>query len=271
MIQFPNCKINLGLNVLEKRADGFHNIASVFYPIPLHDVLELVPATDGTTRLFNYGLAVNGPETENLCFKAYQLIKAKYPQTPAVHIHLYKNIPMGAGLGGGSANGAFMLMALNKKYNLNIAEADLLNMALALGSDCPFFIKNQPVLASGRGEILSPVHVDLSAYHFLIVNPGIHINTGWAFAQLQPQKPSLNIADLIEQPVAHWKDRLVNDFEAAVFKQHPVIAQLKELLYSKGAVYAAMTGSGSTVFGLFTSPVKPSLDLPAAYKTFFYD
>lgn len=269
MIQFPNCKINLGLNVLEKRADGFHNIASVFYPIPLQDVLELVPATDGFTRLFNYGLAVNGPETDNLCFKAYQLIKARYPEIPPVHIHLYKNIPMGAGLGGGSANGAFMLIALNKKFNLNIAEAELLHMALELGSDCPFFIKNQPAMAGGRGEILRPVPVDLSAYHFLIVNPGIHINTGWAFAQLQPQKPSLNIADIIVQPAVSWKDRLVNDFEAAVFKQHPVIAQLKELLYSKGAVYASMTGSGSTVFGLFSSPAEPSLDLPATYKTFF--
>jgi 4-diphosphocytidyl-2-C-methyl-D-erythritol kinase len=269
LIQFPNCKINLGLNVLEKRADGFHNIASVFYPISLHDVLELVPASDKTTRLFNYGLTVEGPQGQNLCIKAYNIIKSQYAEISPVHIHLYKNIPMGAGLGGGSADGAFMLLALNKIFNLNIAESQLEAMALELGSDCPFFIKNQPAMASGRGEILSPVHVDLSAYHFLIVNPGIHINTGWAFAQLQPQKPSLNIADIIVQPAESWKDQLVNDFEAAVFKQHPVIAQLKELLYSKGAVYASMTGSGSTVFGLFSSPVKPSLDLPAAYKTFF--
>jgi 4-diphosphocytidyl-2-C-methyl-D-erythritol kinase len=268
LIQFPNCKINLGLNVLEKRADGFHNIASVFYPVSLYDVLELAPASDKTTRLFNYGLRVEGPQGQNLCIKAYDIIKSQYAEIPPVHIHLYKNIPMGAGLGGGSADGAFMLLALNKKFNLNIAESQLEALALELGSDCPFFILNKPVLATGRGELLKPITLNLSEYYILIVNPGIHVNTGWAFAQLKPKEQPNTILSILQQPIETWKEQLHNDFEKAVFNEHPAIAQLKAQFYNNGAIYASMTGSGSTVFGLFSRNQQPAIAFPPHYKVY---
>ncbi|MBN9297169.1 MAG: 4-(cytidine 5'-diphospho)-2-C-methyl-D-erythritol kinase [Filimonas sp.] len=250
MVSFPNCKINLGLHITRKREDGYHDLETVFYPINLKDALEVV-TTDGELAFTTSGLTIDGNADSNLCLKAYHLLKADFPQLPSVKMHLHKAIPMGAGMGGGSADGAFTLRLLNSKYNLGLTTEQLIQYALQLGSDCPFFIINKPAYATGRGEVLEEITLDLSAYTFVIVNPGIHVNTGWAFSQLTPTQPKQSIRDIIQQPVETWKDVLVNDFEAAVIKRHPAIGDIKELLYNNGALYASMTGSGSTVFGLF--------------------
>ncbi|RXK87174.1 4-(cytidine 5'-diphospho)-2-C-methyl-D-erythritol kinase [Filimonas effusa] len=259
MILFPNCKINLGLSILRKRADGYHDLETVFYPIPLHDALEINPRRTNHSNIPEQqlpeltvtGLSVAGEANDNLCVKAWQLLKADYPNLPAVNIHLHKAIPMGAGLGGGSADGAYTLLLLNKQFKLNLTRDQLLHYALQLGSDCPFFIYNQPCLGLGRGEILQPVTVDLSAYKIIIVNPRIHINTGWAFHQLTPAEPEHRIADIIAQPIDTWKKYLINDFEEPVLQNHPELREIKDKFYESGAIYAAMSGSGSSFFGIF--------------------
>ncbi len=256
MVTFPNCKINLGLNILQKRKDGFHDLATVFYPIELKDVLEIIPARNSeqqqsSIQFTTSGLVVDGNSADNICFKAYELLKADFPTLPAIEMHLHKAIPMGAGLGGGSADGAFALKMLNEKFNLNLTVQQLINYALQLGSDCPFFIVNQPCFATSRGEKMTPIHLDLSAYTFVIVNPGIHVNTGWAFKQITPTLPKKSIQTIIEQPIETWKHELVNDFELPVATAYAEILNIKQELYLKGAVYASMSGSGSTVFGIF--------------------
>lgn len=258
MLSFPNCKINLGLHILGKRDDGFHNLETVFYPVPFKDALELIPSTNTGIEFTATGLAVDGNAADNLCVKAYHLLKKDFPEIPTIKIHLHKAIPLGAGLGGGSADAAFMLKLLNEKFKLNLSTDQLINYALQLGSDCPFFIINKPCLATGRGEMLEEIAVDLSAYKIVLINPGIHINTGWAFSNITPAQPARSIKEIIHQPVNTWKDELKNDFESAVFTAHPAIKEIKEALYTQGAVYAAMSGSGSTVFGIFepnTGPV----------------
>jgi 4-diphosphocytidyl-2-C-methyl-D-erythritol kinase len=253
-VTFPHCKINIGLYITGKRPDGFHNLETVFFPVPLYDVLEIVPQQEKATTLQVYGLPVAGKEEDNLCMKAYYLLKKDFPTLPAVSIHLLKNIPMGAGLGGGSANGAFMLQLLNDTFRLHLSTLQLLAYALQLGSDCPFFIHHQPCYATGRGEILTPVEINLSDYCLVLNNPGIHISTKPIFEQWQPN-PNENLASPLQQsittPVAQWKTMIVNQLETYVMQAHPSIAQLKEKFYACGAVYSAMSGSGSTVFGLF--------------------
>ena len=256
MVTFPNCKINLGLNILQKRNDGFHDLATVFYPIELKDVLEIIPARNSeqqksSIQFTTSGLVVDGNSTDNICFKAYELLKADFPTLPPIEMHLHKAIPMGAGLGGGSADGAFALKMLNAKFNLNLTVQQLIDYALQLGSDCPFFIINQPCFATSRGEKMTPIHLDLSAYTFVIVNPGIHVNTAWAFKQITPSVPAKSIQQIIQQPIETWKHELVNDFELPVATTYPAIQNIKQDLYAKGAVYASMSGSGSTVFGIF--------------------
>ena len=249
MVSFPNCKINLGLNIVNKRDDGYHDIETLFFPIQLKDSLEVIE--NGNFKFSTSGLLIGGEPEKNLCIKAYNLLKKDFPQLPAVQMHLHKEIPMGAGLGGGSADGAFTLKLLNTKFNLGISKEQLMAYALQLGSDCPFFIYNKPCFATGRGEIIEPVEIDLSAYKFLIVNPGIHISTKQAFSELTPFIPSISIKKTIKQPINAWKDSIKNDFESAVFKNFPEIKEIKNELYKSGAVYASMTGSGSTVFGIF--------------------
>lgn len=253
MLSFPNCKINLGLNIINKRADGYHNLETVFLPVPLQDALEILPAhnSDKAVTFACTGLPVAGDEANNLCIKAYQLLKSDFPQLPPVNMHLHKAIPMGAGLGGGSADGAFTLLLLNNKFKLGLSEADLIRYALQLGSDCPFFIINQPCYAEGRGEKLERVSLDLKGYILVLVNPGVHISTGWAFSHITPKKPVKNIKTIISQPIETWRDELVNDFEAPVIATHPALQAIKDTLYAAGAVYAAMSGSGSTFYGLF--------------------
>lgn len=265
MIVFPNCKINLGLQVLRKRNDGFHDICSAFYPVPLRDALEILVRPDlDTPLLHNYGMTVNGASADNLCVKAWQLLKEHHPTMPAVEIHLLKNIPMGAGLGGGSADGAFMLQLLNNRFRLAITDAQLRNYALQLGSDCPFFILNKPCIGSGRGELLSPVELSLAGYKLVLVFPGIHINTGWAFGALTLHQQHADLISTLQLPVDRWKGTLQNDFEVPVFAKHPELAGMLDQLYRSGAVYASMSGSGSTLFGLFAPGVNPDENtLPA--------
>lgn len=270
MISFPNCKINLGLNITAKRADGFHDLETVFYPVGIKDVLEIVTQPKKTTDIefTSTGLKIAGDTVSNLCIKAYHLLKKDLPQLPPIKMHLHKNIPMGAGLGGGSADGAFALKMLNGRFNLNLSTDQLINYALQLGSDCPFFIINQPCYAESRGEKLQPVELELKGFQFIIINPGIHVNTGWAFSQVQPAKPQKSVKSIISQAVETWKDELVNDFEAPVCKAHPEVKAIKEHLYAQGAVYAAMSGSGSTVYGIFEKGRNVSVAQYAAYKVF---
>lgn len=250
MISFPNCKINLGLRILRKRNDGYHDLETVFYPLPHYDIIELIHGSDDLV-FSGSGLRVAGEPANNLCFKAIHLLQQDFPELPAMRLHLHKNIPMGAGLGGGSADGAFTLQLINQKFRLGISREQLLDYALQLGSDCPFFIINKPCIAYGRGEQLEEIEVDLSHYGFLLVHPGIHVNTAEAFSGINPAEPAKSVRTIIQQPIKTWKDELINDFETTVFSKHPDIKSIKELLYSKGAVYASMSGSGSTVYGIF--------------------
>lgn len=268
MISFPNAKINLGLNIIQKRADGFHDLETIFYPVPgLRDALEIVHgnAADGTLNFTHSGLEIAGDTTNNLCSKAYHLLKKDFPELPSIQMHLHKTIPMGAGLGGGSADGAFTLTMLNQQFGLGLNEQQLISYALMLGSDCPFFIRNQPSYATGRGENMQPVSLDLSMYRFVLINPGIHVSTAWAFSQLQPGKPKKSCLDIIQQAVTNWKNQLVNDFEIPVMQAHPEIQTIREKLYQQGAVYTSMTGSGSTVYGIFEKNQSAHFNFPPSY------
>lgn len=263
MVSFPNCKINLGLNVLRKRPDGYHDIETVFYPIGLKDALEVIQSTE--TSLHLSGLPVNGNTDHNLCLKAYKLLKTDFPDLPPVSIYLHKAVPMGAGLGGGSSDGAFMLTMLNKKFKLHLTQQQLIDYALQLGSDCPFFIINKPCFATGRGEALSPVAADLSAYKIILINPGIYVSTKEAFYKLILAKPGKSIQQIITQPISTWRNELINDFEINVFELFPAIKDIKNTLYAAGATYASMTGSGSTVFGIFEKNTDLNLSFPENY------
>jgi len=252
VVSFPNCKINLGLHIVEKRSDGYHNLETVFYPIQITDVLEVIPAHAGKSFAFSVsGLPVAGETETNLCVKAWQLLKKDFPQLPAVTMHLHKYIPMGAGLGGGSADSAFTLQLLNEKYKLGLSAETLARYALQLGSDCPFFIFNSPVFASGRGEILQPLQLDLGRYSFLVVNPKIHISTAQAFGLIKPGPPLVALSEAILQPVDTWKEIIRNDFEEPAFYYHPELQEIKNWLYNSGAIYASMTGTGSCFYGIF--------------------
>jgi 4-diphosphocytidyl-2-C-methyl-D-erythritol kinase len=278
LVVFPNCKINLGLHVVRKREDGYHDLETIFYPLPLRDALEVVrretadvkrEIPDNASASLNIsGLTVQGNPEDNLCIKAYHLLKKDHPHISDVDLYLHKAIPMGAGLGGGSADGAFTLLLLNEKFQLNISREKLLDYALQLGSDCPFFIINKPCYTTGRGELMQSIQLDLSAYSFMIVHPGIHISTGWAFMQLTPAPSAQPLQEIIQQPIANWRNALKNDFEAPVFKHHPDLQAIKDKLYEAGALYASMTGSGSCFFGIFPKEQFPSLQWPDNYAVF---
>lgn len=249
MVTFPNCKINLGLNILQKREDGFHDIETVFFPLSFTDILEIT-TSENSGGFKNSGISA-GEEGNNLCIKAFDLLKKDFPELPEIKMHLHKAIPLGAGLGGGSADAAFTLLLLNKKYSLQIPQSKLFDYALQLGSDCPFFLINKPCLATGRGEKMKELPLSLSSYKILIVNPGIYINTKEIFQLIRPAYPLKRIKEIIQQPINTWKDELINDFEKIVFNIHPEIKKIKENLYMHKAIYASMTGTGSTVFGIF--------------------
>ena len=254
MITFPNAKINLGLNIVERRPDGYHNIETVFYPIPLTDVLEIVPARDGETTLRCYGNPVDCPAEKNLVMKACRLMQERYDIQP-VEIHLYKHIPDGAGLGGGSSDAAHTLVMLNKMFELGISDADLAAMAATLGADCAFFVYNRPMMATGIGDVLSPLDVDLKGKTLLLVKPPVGVDTRTAYSRVAPAKPVADLAQTIAQPVESWDGLLVNDFEPSVFAALPQLWLIKARLMDAGAQYAAMSGSGSTVFGIFDGDI----------------
>jgi 4-diphosphocytidyl-2-C-methyl-D-erythritol kinase len=247
-IVFPNAKINIGLHITGKRPDGYHNLETVFYPVQWHDFLELEFAIK--TELVNYGHRIDGNPDNNLVLKAYHLLAGEY-EMPAIRFHLLKAIPTGAGLGGGSADAAFTLRALNEVYDLKLNTGQLENYATQLGSDCTFFIKNKPVFATGRGNVFENVELNLSNYHILIVYPGIHVSTADAYRKVIIKKPVESLKTMLHLPVNEWKDKIINAFEKSVFEMYPEIAVLKNGMYNAGAMYASMSGSGSAVYGIF--------------------
>lgn len=259
MLVFPNVKINLGLSIIEKRPDGYHNLETVFYPVALEDALEIRTAdgAEGKYTLCQHGLEIAGRPEDNLVVKAYLLLDKEF-RLPPVEIHLYKHIPSGAGLGGGSSDAAFMLKMLNEHYRLHLSDEQLESYAATLGADCAFFIRNRPTFAESIGNVFSPVDISLKGYQIVIVKPDVFVSTREAFSNIRPHRPLHPVREAIMQPVARWKELLVNDFEESVFPQYPVIREIKEELYRQGAVYASMSGSGSSVFGLFA----PGASLP---------
>ncbi len=267
MIVFPNCKINLGLHILRKRNDGYHDIETVFFPVAVSDILEIVERKQrgATVHLTTSGIPVNGKPKNNLCVKAYKLLQKDFPSLPSVLIHLHKVIPSGAGLGGGSSDAAYTLLQLNQLGNLGLSQEKLIEYALQLGSDCPFFIINKPSYGTGQGEILEEFPVDLSGYKILLVNPGIHVDTGKAFSSIKPAIPDVSVKVVLKSPVTEWKDNLFNDFETVVFPKYNEIAAIKKELYTLGAVYASMSGSGSTVYGIFEINKKIDHHFPTGY------
>lgn len=261
MILFPNCKINLGLNITGKRSDGFHDLETVFYPVALNDALEIIPAADGKFEFQSTGLPIPGEVRSNLCVKAFHLLKLKL-KLPAVKIHLHKVIPIGSGLGGGSSDGAFTLKLLNILFETGLSNNRLEEYARLLGSDCAFFISNKPVYAHGRGDRFEPVGTDLSGMYLVLVFPDFQISTAEAFSMVIPVSPAPGLNDLIRLPIEQWKDRLVNDFEKPVFEKYPGLGVIKQQLFSIGAVYAGMSGSGSSIYGIFVDKPVVKSHLP---------
>jgi len=253
MLCFPNAKINLGLNIIEKREDGFHSIETVFCPAGLSDVLEFIPEpalSPGTCIFDSTGIPIDGPEEKNLCVRAYHLLYDQY-NLPAIHIHLHKIIPPGAGLGGGSSDAAFMLKYLDLQFGLKLGENKLCAFASQLGSDCAFFIRNRPMFGYDRGNRFRELSSFPQNLHMVIINPGIHISTAEAYAGTTPHKPVQPLEELIRLPVNQWKNQIINDFEPAMISRYPVIGEIRDRLYDLGAVFASMSGSGSSVYGLF--------------------
>jgi len=272
MIQFPHCKINLGLSILEKRKDGFHNLETVFYPVGLKDIIEITPLSKPTQEVTfsSSGIAVPGNDADNLCVKAYQLLKKDHSHLPSIQMHLHKAIPMGAGLGGGSSDATAVIQILNKLFTLELSEDALLQYTAQLGSDCPFFLHEQPCHATGRGEILNPISLSLKDYQIVLIHPAISISTAWAFQQIQSAFKEKNILDIIQQPISTWKQDLINDFESPILAAHPILQSIKTELYEKGAMYASMSGSGSSFFGIFEqSTTIPSFSFSAQMKVDF--
>ena len=261
MITFPNAKINLGLNVVERRPDGYHNLETIFYPIPLEDILEVTTfdedptvesPTDTDVMLHSSGIAIACEGEDNLVVKAYRLLKAEYP-LPPIHIHMFKHIPSGAGLGGGSADATFMLRLLRDKFSLPLTDDELEERAARLGADCAFFVRNKPPFATGIGNIFTPMpQLSLRGWYILLVKPDIFVSTRDAFSLIRPHKPVRPLTEIATLPVEEWRDAgMNNDFEESVFAKYPAIGEIKDRLYDMGAVYASMSGSGSSLFGLF--------------------
>lgn len=257
MITFPNAKINLGLNIVEKRSDGYHNLETVFFPVNLQDALE-VKVLEGSElpyKLSVKGNAIDCQPEENLVVRAYQLLKKDF-DLPPVDIHLFKHIPSGAGLGGGSTDCAFMIKMLNQKFTLGLSLEKMEEYASILGADCAFFVRNEPVFATGIGNIFEPVSLSLADYYLVIVKPDIFVSTKDAFSNIKPRKPEVSLKEIIKNPVETWKDTMFNDFENSVFVKYPQIAAIKDEMYDLGAVYASMSGSGSSVYGLFKQQIE---------------
>ena len=258
MITFPNAKINLGLNIVEKRPDGYHNLETIFYPINLQDALEVTRRenNDKEYTLHISGSPLEGEPEDNLVVKAYKLLKKDYPGLLPVDIHMYKHIPAGAGLGGGASDAACMIKLLNDKFSLGLSTERMEEYAVKLGADCAFFIRNKPVFATGIGNLFEPVELSLKGYHIILIKPDIFVSTRDAFAEIKPVRPAVSLKEIVKQPMETWKHSMKNDFEDSVFKKFPEIAAIKDELYDLGAVYAAMSGSGSSVYGIFKAPIE---------------
>lgn len=268
MLTFPNAKLNLGLYVTAKRPDGYHELETVFLPLPWADVLEVLPAPKGqaTSSLVLTGRAIPGEVATNLCLKAYELLQADFPELPAAQLHLHKIVPIGAGLGGGSADAAFALRALSEVFGLGLSVEALEGYARRLGADCAFFIQNTPRLALEKGDVFEPIALDLRGTACVVVYPGLHISTAQAFAGIVPQAPAHPLRAALAQPMASWRDTVFNDFEASLAPVHPVLATIKRQLYDAGAGYASLSGSGSAVYGLFPGAAEaPALAWPSEY------
>lgn len=267
MVVFPNIKINIGLFVTGKRPDGFHNIESVFYPVSWTEALEVVdrnePASSrkdydhkaatevGKVRFYQYGLDIPGEVSNNLCIRVYQLLEEWF-NLPAIDIHLLKTLPIGAGVGGGSADAAYCLRALKDFFELRISDQEAMELLAKVGSDCPFFWKNQPMFVHGRGEKMHPIELSLKGYHLMVIHPSIPISTKEAYAGIKPKDAPVDLHLLTDLPMESWREVIHNDFEASVFPNHPELPAIKEQLYEIGALYASMSGSGSALFGIFS-------------------
>lgn len=271
MLSFPNCKINIGLSVVNRRDDGFHNLETIFYPLTrLHDALEIIPSQQ--PALYPSGKTVVGEKEDNLVWKAYQLLRNAFSGIIGdLDIHLLKAIPMGAGLGGGSSDAAFMLRLLNEYFELGLEREELIEYALQLGSDCPVFIYNTPQFARGRGEIMTPIAIDLSNYSMKLVCPDVHIATAKAFQMIKPQKPTFDLSTLPALPIAEWRDYVHNDFETPIFGQYPQLADIKQQLYNQGALYAAMSGTGSSLYGIFPKLHHVEILSSLPIQTFYFE
>ena len=260
MLTKPIAKINLGLNVVEKRPDGYHNLETVFYPVQIEDALEVYPMDPEFPSEYDCDLKVtnitiDGDEQRNLVVRAYNLLKADFPTLPRIHAHLYKGIPTQAGMGGGSSDCGFMITLLNDMFKLGLSDQQMIDYAAHLGADCAFFILNRPCYAEGIGEKLQPIDLDLKGWYLSLVRPDIPVSTREAFALIKPHYPEVNCREVVKQPVESWRDTLVNDFEGSVFAVHPELGAVKDRLYELGATYAAMSGSGSTLFALSHQPL----------------
>jgi 4-diphosphocytidyl-2-C-methyl-D-erythritol kinase len=265
MILFPNAKINIGLDIVSRRADGYHNISTLFYPIPWKDILEIVPAKGEESTLTVTGRKVDCPAEKNLVMKAYRKLNEVVP-LPPVDIFLHKVIPDGAGLGGGSADAAFTLVGLNRLFELGLTDEQLAEVAAEIGADCPFFIYNKPMLAEGIGNEFSATDLDLSSYTIAVIKPEEAVSTKEAYAGVTPEEPKTAISEAVKREIGEWKYTVKNDFERSIFPNHPVIAEIKQHLYDMGAIYASMSGSGSSVYGIFSdSPAKVSPKIDMAY------
>lgn len=264
MILFPPCKINIGLHVLHKRNDGYHALETLMYPVAICDILEIIKSN--VFEFTNSGITIPGDGQLNICIKAYHLMVKEYGITP-IKIHLHKVIPMGGGLGGGSSDGTYTLMAINDLYNLNLSVKRLQELAAQLGSDCPFFVTAFPQVATGRGEFLESVEFSLEGKYLYLVNLGIHVSTAKAFSKVQFYSKETSISNIIKQPFEGIKGELVNSFETSVFEDYPVLIEIKTLFTKHGAIYTSMTGSGSTMYGIFNK--KPEKGIFTDYEMVF--
>jgi 4-diphosphocytidyl-2-C-methyl-D-erythritol kinase len=268
MLCFPNAKINIGLHIVERRPDGFHNLETIFCPIALSDILEILvnAKPSGNKAVLSVtGMEISGEPESNLCVKAYRLLDADF-DLPPVNIHLHKIIPMGAGMGGGSSDGAFTITLLNQLFELGLSHEQMEAYAARLGSDCAFFVRNKPAFGTGKGNILKNIPLNLLGYYMVVVKPAIFVGTAEAYSAIHPAKPAESVEKLIRLPMEQWRNTITNDFEAGIFSLHPTIREIKETLYGHGAVYASMSGSGSAVYGIFKTEVM----LKNIFKDCFY-
>lgn len=263
MIVFPNSKINLGLNIVSKREDGYHDIETIFYPIKLHDALEIT-VSEGNNQFFTTGFNLDGKLTDNICYKTYTRFKQLF-EIPKINCHLHKAVPVGAGLGGGTADAAYMMKLLNEFFNLQLSEAQLSKFASKMGADCAFFLKNKPVFAKGIGDDFEDINLSLQGKYIVLAKPPVNICTKTAYSSIKPKAPKIPLKEAILEPIEKWRKLIFNDFEENIFSMYPEIRKIKDILFNNGAKYASMSGSGSTVYGIFDEAINLKALFPDNY------